>query len=239
MNAIEIKNVTKRYSNEYELGEISLNVPAQKVFALLGPNGAGKTTLVKLILNLMKKNSGQIFLNGSDSENYISRNRVSFIPEKFTFHPFYTTRGVLEFFAKSKGVSTSDINTQVENAMDVFNIRDLEKRKLGKMSKGQMQRVGLATILLGESDIIILDEPFSGLDPIGIKDLKDIIAKLRNEGKTLFINSHILMEMEAICDEFAIIHKGKLLAQSSLEDLRTRGIKLEDYFYSLVKEGAV
>lgn len=234
MLAIEISNLSKRYSKEYCLSDIEFNVEKSKVFALLGPNGAGKTTLVKLILGLLNRDSGEVKINEVDSKLDISRKNVAFIPEKFNFHNYYTARGVLEFFAKAKGVDSHLVGEQVENALRTLKIEELANRKLSKMSKGQIQRVGLATILVGNNDLIILDEPFSGLDPIGIKDLKDIVLELRSQGKTIFINSHILSDMEQICDEFAILNKGKLLHVGEIANLKADGVTLEDFFYAKV-----
>lgn len=234
MLAIEIQNLSKRYSKDYCLSDIHFNVEKSKVFALLGPNGAGKTTLVKLILGLLNRDSGTVRINEIDSKLDISRKNVAFIPEKFNFHNYYTAQGVLEFFAKAKGVESDSLQEEIKKALESLKIEDLAKRKLSKMSKGQIQRVGLATILVGSNDLIILDEPFSGLDPIGIKDLKNIILDLRSQGKTIFINSHILSDMEQICDEFAILNKGKLLHVGEIADLKNQGVTLEDFFYAKV-----
>lgn len=234
MELININNVEKSYGEEFTLKDISLSIEKGKIFSLIGPNGAGKTTLVKLILDLMHCDRGTITINGIESTHKESRLGVAFIPEKFTFFPYYTARGVLEFFGTMKGVSGEELKQQVEHALDELHIRDLETRKISKMSKGQVQRVGLASLLIGNNDLIILDEPFSGLDPIGMKDLKDIIRKLKEQGKTFFINSHVLLEMEHLCDEFAVLNRGKLLHQGSVESVVITGKTLEDFFYGLI-----
>lgn len=235
MELIRINGVAKSYGEHFSLRDISLSIEKGKIFALLGPNGAGKTTLVKLILNLMHCESGDITINQRPSTAEESRYGVAFIPEKFTFFPYYTARGVLEFFGQMKGVEGEELRAQVDMALDQLQIRDLEKRKLSKMSKGQVQRVGLASILIGNNDLIILDEPFSGLDPLGMRDLKDIIRKLKSEGKTLFINSHVLLEMEHLCDEFAVLNKGRLLHRATVASVTDQGISLEDFFYNLIR----
>lgn len=237
MDIIQIKDITKSYGPDFSLTDISLNIKKGKVFSLLGPNGAGKTTLVKLMLNLMHSDSGSIEINGLNVNDKNSRMGVAFIPEKFSFFPFYTARGVLEFFGKMKGIEGPELTSQVNSALEELQISDLANRKLSKMSKGQMQRVGLASILIGNNDLIVLDEPFSGLDPIGIRDLKEIIKKMKAQGKTLFINSHILLEMEQICDEIAILNKGKLLFAGSVESVLEKEKSLDDFFYRTVNEG--
>lgn len=237
MDLIQIKDISKSYGMDFSLKGVNLNVQKGKVFSLLGPNGAGKTTLVKLMLNLMHSDSGSIEINGLNVNDKNSRMGVAFIPEKFSFFSFYTARGVLEFFGRMKGIEGEELNSQVNNALNELNISELANRKLSKMSKGQMQRVGLASILIGNNDLIILDEPFSGLDPIGIRDLKDIIKKLKAQGKTMFINSHILLEMEQICDEIAILNKGQLLFSGSVASVLEKEKSLDDFFYRTVNEG--
>lgn len=239
MDIIQIKNITKSYGPEFSLNDVSLNIEKGKIFSLLGPNGAGKTTLVKLMLNLLHSDSGTITINGQDVSDKNSRMGLAFIPEKFSFFPFYTAQGVLEFFGHMKGITGSELNQQVKNALEELQISDLAKRKLSKMSKGQVQRVGLASILIGNNDLIVLDEPFSGLDPIGMRDLKEIIKKLKMQGKTLFINSHILLEMEQLCDEIAILNKGKLLFSGSVSSVLEKENSLDDFFYKTVNMGRV
>jgi ABC-2 type transport system ATP-binding protein len=234
MGLIKIHDVSMSYGAEFSLENVSLEIDQGKIFALLGPNGAGKTTLVKLMLNLMHSDSGSIEINGFNVNNKNSRQGVAFIAEKFSFFPFYTAKGVLEFFGKMKGIEGVELKNQVSEALERLNISDLANRKLSRMSKGQMQRVGLASILIGKNDLIILDEPFSGLDPLGIRDLKDILRDLKNKGKTLFINSHILLEMEQLCDEVAILNHGKLLFTGSVSDVLLKEKSLEDFFYKMV-----
>lgn len=237
MDIIQIKDISKSYGMDFSLKGINLNVQKGKVFSLLGPNGAGKTTLVKLMLNLMHSDSGSIEINGLNVNDKNSRMGIAFIPEKFSFFPFYTAKGVLEFFGKMKGIEGAELTSQVNNALEELQIADLANRKLSKMSKGQMQRVGLASILIGNNDLIVLDEPFSGLDPIGIRDLKEIIKKLKAQGKTMFINSHILLEMEQICDDIAILNKGQLLFAGSVASVLAKEKSLDDFFYATVNQG--
>lgn len=234
MNAIEVRGVRKTYGPDFSLHDVNLTVESGKIFALIGPNGAGKTTLVKLMLSLMTPNEGSIAINGVDSENPQSRQGVAFIPEKFSFFPFYTVKGVLEFFGNMKGLTGEALQTQIHAAMDELGIRDLEKRKLQSLSKGQVQRTGLASLLIGENKLLILDEPFSGLDPIGMRDLKEILKKQKALGKTIFLNSHILSEMEILCDDVAILNKGEILYTGPVQSILSQGTTLEDYFYKMV-----
>lgn len=236
MNAIEVRGVKKSYGSDFCLRDVNLEVKMGRIFALLGPNGAGKTTLVKLILNLMHADHGEIKIKDVPTHLASSRKGVGFIPEKFSFFPYYTVRGVLEFFGTMKGLSGVDLKSQIDNALKELNIAELQNRKLRSLSKGQVQRTGLASLLVGEHDVLILDEPFSGLDPIGMRDLKDIIRKQRAEGKTIFLNSHILSEMEQICDDVAILNKGEILFNGSVQSILDTGPSLEDFFYQLVSK---
>lgn len=236
MNAIEVQGVKKSYGIDFSLHDVNLTVGKGKIFALLGPNGAGKTTLVKLILSLMHVDQGSIKIHNRDATDHRSRIGVAFIPEKFSFFPYYTVRGVLEFFGAMKGLSGLALKQQIDDALNELSIKELENRKLQSLSKGQVQRTGLATLLIGDNDLLIIDEPFSGLDPIGMRDLKEILRKQRTLGKTVFINSHILSEMELICDDVAILNQGEILFSGSVESIMAQGQSLEDFFYQLVSK---
>lgn len=236
MDLINVESLCKSYGKSFSLKNINLKVEEGKIFALLGLNGAGKTTLVKLILNLLNAESGNIFVNGINAIEPHSRIGVAFLPEKFSFFPFYTVYGALEFIAKMKSIPETNLGSEIEQALSELNIQDLKDRKIKTLSKGQVQRIGLASLLLGDNKLLVLDEPFSGLDPIGIRDLKEILKKEKARGKTIFINSHILSEMEKICDEVAIIHKGELLAQKDIKTIIEKDGGLENFFASIVSQ---
>jgi len=230
MNVIEVSNLSKSYGSNFTLNNINFTLEQGRIFAVLGLNGAGKTTFVKLILNLLHPDSGEIKINNVSNFKAEARNGVVFIPEKFSFFPFYTVAGTVEFFAEMRGVPKDQVPTVSENAMRELGIYELKDRKLKTLSKGQMQRIGLCNILLGENHLLILDEPFSGLDPIGIKDLKDLLKKQKALGKTILLNSHILSEMEQICDEAMIIHQGEVKARADVLDIIRDYQTLENFF---------
>lgn len=233
MSFVSIKDLSKRYGLVEAIRGISFDVEEGAAFALIGPNGAGKTSLVKSILGLVSF-KGDITIGGINSRDPLARKTMAYLPEKFTFYPYYTVRAVLEFYGKMRGVSGSELKHQVQTALSKVKIEDLSERKLNTLSKGQLQRLGLGTTLVGDNKLIFLDEPFSGLDPIGIKDMKDLISEMVSGDRTVFINSHILSEIEKICTDFAIIHKGNLLELKKVSDLN--GISLEDYFYEKVNQ---
>lgn len=234
MNVIQVSHLKKSYGPNFTLNDVSLEIEKGKIFALLGLNGAGKTTLVKLILNILNPDQGSILINGIPATDPTSRQGIVFIPEKFSFFPFYTVKGVLEFMGQMKGIGPERLAEEIEKAMQELNIKELENRKLRTLSKGQMQRVGLCNLVLGDNQLLILDEPFSGLDPIGMKDLKDLIRKQKEKGISIFINSHILSEMEQICDEVAIIHRGEIKVRSEVKQIVNEHGSLENFFTKIV-----
>lgn len=233
MNIIESDNLSKSYGKIEALKNISLAVEKGSCFALLGPNGAGKTTFVKSLLNLITPQKGTLKINEINSLDEKSRRGVYFLPEKFTFFSYYTVEGELDFYGRMQGQSEAEIKSKIPHALKKLSIEELAERKLNTLSKGQLQRVGIANLYMGDHDLYIFDEPFSGLDPIGIRDLKEIFRELRADKKSIFINSHILSEMEKICDSFGILDKGVLVDSGKL-DQKLAGKSLEDYFYQKV-----
>lgn len=231
---VEIKNLSKSYGKQKALNDVSFSVPRGKVFALLGPNGAGKSTLVKCLLSLIHLDEGQIEIDGHSYKDLSCRRLLSYLPEKFSFYPFYTVSGVLDFFASLKGMRGSDKRDKIEKVIELLGLEDFKNQKVNQLSKGQLQRTGIAVTLLGENQLIILDEPFSGLDPIAIRELKELVLKLKSEGTTVFINSHLLGEMQDIVDSCALLDKGNLIANGDLSTM-LNGKTLEQFFYDAVK----
>jgi len=234
MYAIEANKVVKHYRLNKALNEFDLYVPKGSVFALLGPNGAGKTTFIKCMLGLVNYTKGELKVEGKNVNEVDARKLISYIPERFNFYPFYTATAVLEFYGKAMGIDKSILPEKIEQAIVKLELTEIRDKKIGEMSKGQRQRVGIANLVLSDAPILILDEPFSGLDPIGIKDLKKIIKDFKAEGKTVFLNSHILSEVEEICDSFAVINKGVCHAQGDKSEL-LKDSKLDDFFYQVIK----
>ena len=234
MHAIEAAQVTKHYRLNKALDEFDLNVPKGSIFALLGPNGAGKTTFIKCMLGLVKFSSGKLLVEGKDVTQTDARKLISYIPERFNFYSFYTTTSVLQFYGRAMGLQEDVLSSRIEKALQKLDLVEIKDKKISEMSKGQRQRVGIANLVLSDAPILILDEPFSGLDPIGIKDLKNIIKDFKEDGKTVFLNSHILSEVEEICDSFAVINKGVCHAQGNKDELLGNK-KLDDFFYATVK----
>ncbi len=234
MKSVIIKNLSKSYGSIRALQGVSFEVEQGSIFGLIGPNGAGKSTLVKSILGLIRPDAGEITLNGLPHTSASSRRGVSYLPEVFQFYPYYTVEATLTFFARLHGESQSDRQELVESALRVMHLEEIRNQKIRGLSKGQLQRTGLASLFTGNVQTIILDEPFYGLDPIGVKELKDLLVRFRDEGRTVFINSHLLSEVQNLCDSVALIHRGSILKEGSMGELTAEG-SLEDFFYKLIK----
>lgn len=236
MNILNANNLFKSYSGAMALNGVSLSLKEGSVFGLLGANGAGKTTFIKIVLDLVHADKGEVELCGFSSTKSVARFTVAYMPEKFNFFAYYTVRGVLDFYGKMRNLNKRERDEQIPIALDKFSISNLAYKKINTLSKGQLQRTGLASTLIGDMQVYLLDEPFSGLDPLGIKDVKELILELKKRGKTVFINSHILSEMEKICDTVGIIDNGQLLFHGTVDEIMNKNDSLENFFYNLVKK---
>ncbi len=223
--AIEASNLYKSYGNVHALEDLTLNIERGKSFGFLGPNGAGKTTFVKIILDLIVADSGSSKIFGIDSSETSSRYRIGFLPENMPIYSFLSVEEFLQFHAKLIDLSPSDMSKDVETALKMTNMFNDRHKKMGALSKGMRQRTGIAQALIGNPKLLILDEPTSGLDPIGIKDVRDILLEMKDKGTTIFLNSHLLSEIEKTCDTIAILHKGKIIHTTDKEGF----IEKEEY----------
>ncbi len=237
MAIVEVRNAVKNYRRTRALNDVSLEIEKGSIYCLLGPNGAGKTTLMKSILNLTSLDSGQIRINGIDSARKESRRSAVFLPELFTFYPYYTVEETVEFFASMHGLSRQTIHEKLPLALEKFQLLDLAQRKTSSLSKGQLQRTALAHVVISDLPVLILDEPFSGLDPMGMRALETILLQLKDEGKTIILSSHILRELETFADRFVILNRGNCLAVGSLREIKKKE-SLEDFFFHLIESSA-
>ncbi|MEC7278041.1 MAG: ABC transporter ATP-binding protein [Bdellovibrionota bacterium] len=233
MNVIEAKGLYKNYGRVEALKDFSLEVKEGESYALLGKNGAGKTTFVKSLLGLIRFQEGSLKLFGHDVSSKEARRKVAYLPEKFSFYPYYTLRGVCEFYGEMKGLKGAELTGQVDRAIERWGIGSLQHKRVNECSKGQLQRTGLASTMIGENELFILDEPYSGLDPIGTKELQDYFKELSGQGKTLFINSHGLDSVEKVSAKMAILDNGELIVSGAIKELVGEQ-DLLDYFYSKV-----
>jgi ABC-2 type transport system ATP-binding protein len=228
MSIVEIENLTKDYEIGFwrkrkvrALDGLSLSVEAGEIFGFLGANGAGKTTTLKLLMRLTFPTAGKARILGTDIDNVAMHQRIGYLPENPYFYDYLTAREFLEYCAELFGRPRKLRKQQAEDLLSRVHLD--EKRwntQLRKFSKGMLQRVGLAQALINDPEIVFLDEPMSGLDPIGRREVRDLIASLRQTGKTVFMCSHILSDIEVLCDRVAILKKGKLAHLGRLNDLR-------------------
>lgn len=216
------------------LQDLSLEVAAGEVFGFLGPNGAGKSTAIKIMINLIYPDDGKALIAGEDVGNREVRRHVGFLPENPYFYDYLTAEELLWFGGRASGMEKREISERTDLLLTKVNLDHARKRPLRTYSKGMVQRAGLALALIHDPQVVILDEPMSGLDPIGRKMVGDIILELKEAGKTVFFSSHILSDVERFCDRVGIIVGGKLRLVENLETLLSGGATLEDVFLNEV-----
>lgn len=198
---------------------ISFGVERGEIFGLLGPNGAGKTTTIKVAMGLIRPTGGSVTIEGQDSRKPASRINIGYLPENPYFHEYLTPRELLDFHGKMCGADRTTLSKKRDELIEKVGLAEAARRPLRKFSKGMLQRVGLAQALIGDPDILVLDEPMSGLDPIGRKFVADLMEELNRQGKTILFSSHILSDVERLCHRVVILHKGKKAAEGTLDEL--------------------
>ncbi len=219
-NAIETFELRKVYNEDkVAVQSLTLNVKRGEVFGYLGPNGAGKTTSIKMLLGLVSPTAGSGLLLGKPIGTPEVRGKVGFLPEHFRFHEWMQIDEFLDFHGKLYGMSKADRAERIPYLLELVDLKDVGKKRLGNFSKGMTQRAGLAMSLLPRPDIVFLDEPTSGLDPFGRLLVRDVIRTARDEGTTVFLNSHLLGEVEVTCDRVAFIRLGKVVKAGSIDEL--------------------
>lgn len=221
--ALETEGLSKVYKSlrgrVRALEPLDLKVEAGKVFGLLGSNGAGKSTFVKTILNICKPTTGRARILGVDSRNPDARKKVGYLPEGTQFPRYLTGKQVCEYFGRLRGLSGARLKEEVRRTLQLVGMTEWGDKKVTQYSKGMKQRIGLAQAMLGEPRMIILDEPTDGVDPQGRHEIRDVIKQLAGGGVTIFLNSHLLMEVEAVCDEVAIMFQGRVLRRGPVKDI--------------------
>ena len=211
---------------------ISSSVMEGEIFGFVGPNGAGKTTTLKVLMGLIKATSGSASILGHDVRETAYRREIGFLPENAYFYDYLTGRELLDFYARLSGVPASGRSERVATLLDWVGLTYAGDQRVRSYSKGMAQRVGIAQALVHDPSVIFLDEPMSGLDPIGRKEIRDLIIRLRSEGKTVFMNTHILSDVEMVCDRVAIIVHGKIRYQGRIEEFLSDGSSVSDVVVS-------
>jgi len=223
--AVQIENISKffpvplRRQRVQAVKNFSLVVEPGQVYGLLGPNGCGKSTTLKILLGLVSPNSGRALVFGKDSREYRSRRDVGFLPENPYFHKFLTAAELLSFHGKICGLSGKKLTSRIDELIELVGLRDARDRRVGGFSKGMLQRIGLAQALVHNPGLVVLDEPTAGVDPAGSHQIRDLILDLKKRGKTILLTSHLLEQVQEICDRVGIMARGEMIREGSLEDL--------------------
>ena len=225
---IKLENITKWYSKGFIpkkveiLKGVTLTVNKGDVFGYLGPNGAGKTTTIKILLNLLKSDKGSAQINGIDVTNPKSRQSVGYLPEQPCYYDYLTGKEFLDYCGSLFRIQKQSLQKKIDELLEKVGLENARNTHLRKYSRGMLQRIGIAQALINDPEVLILDEPLSGLDPHGRKDVLDIIIEQKNKGNTIFFSSHILADAESLCDKIGIINEGVLIAEGDIDTVLDR-----------------
>ncbi|HDD64974.1 MAG TPA: ABC transporter ATP-binding protein [Firmicutes bacterium] len=239
---IEVNDLTKIYFSGKKrivgLNKVNFNVRKGEIFGILGPNGSGKTTCLKLISGIIFPTSGKISIMGRNPFEIGVKRYIGFLPENPYYYDYLTGPELLSFYAKLFNLPSYIIKKRIDGLLELVGLSDVRDIPLKHYSRGMLERIGLASALINNPRILILDEPTAGLDPIGCREIRDILLKLKSEGKTILLSSHFLSEVEKICDRIAIFHRGNLLTAGRLENLLHRydAENLETLFVNAIEE---
>jgi ABC-2 type transport system ATP-binding protein len=223
--AVRIENLTKifpvplRRQRVTAVRNISFEVRPGEVYGLLGPNGSGKSTTLKILLGLVTPNQGRAMIFGQDSRDYHSRRDVGFLPENPYFYKFLTAAETLRFYGKVCGMGGAALNKRIDELIHLVGLEDARDRRIGGFSKGMLQRIGLAQALIQDPRLVVLDEPTAGVDPAGSHQIRDLILDLKKRGKTVLLTSHLLEQVQEICDRVGIMARGEMIREGALADL--------------------
>ncbi|MEY3957480.1 MAG: hypothetical protein RJA37_83 [Verrucomicrobiota bacterium] len=227
-SAVSIRHLTKDFSVGIRgvklraVDDVSLEIPRGEVFGLLGPNGCGKSTTLKIALGLVRATSGSTSILGDDAASAQARRRTGFLPEAPYFHRFLTGRELVTYCARLSGVKESDLEAAVARALDLAAMSAAADRAVGTYSKGMLQRIGLAQAVVHDPELIILDEPTAGVDPVGSAAIGEMIKTMRGQGRTIVLCSHLLGQVEQVCDRIAIMDRGKVVLQGAVDEVLSR-----------------
>lgn len=231
--AIVASNLAKVYRSRWTGREVraidgvSLSVRRGTIYGLLGPNGAGKTTFVKCLLSAVHPTEGATYVFGRNTADPAARKPLGYLPENHRFPTYFTGEGMLDFYAALSGVGSAERRRRIPEVLELVGLQQWGRVRIGKYSKGMLQRLGLAQAIIHSPELLVLDEPTDGVDPVGRRHIRDILRRLETQGVTIFINSHLLAEVELFCDEVAILRKGRLVLTGAVRNLTSgKGYRL-------------
>ncbi len=225
LKAVHFENVSKDFKTDFwkkkvsALCEINFSVEPGTIFGLVGPNGAGKTTAIKIMMGLIRPTKGNVTIFGNSVEGRAVKRDIGYLPENAYYYDYLRTEEVIDFYGRFFGLSRNERNKKTDELLEQVGLFDKKGLRLRQFSKGMLQRIGIAQAIVNDPKFVIFDEPMSGLDPIGRKEVRDIILRLGDQGKTILFSSHILTDVEALCDYVGIIIKGKLKACGPIGEL--------------------
>ena len=234
---IKLENINKSFGKYPAVSDVSLNIEDSQVFGLVGTNGAGKTTTIKMMLGLLAPTSGTVKVLGGDPSDPRIRAHIGYMPEVATYYPYLNARELLAFYGGICGLDAKTVRSRTDALLESVGLADAAKRPLKTYSKGMLQRAGIAQALLNDPDLLVLDEPFTGLDPLARIHFRELLRGLKERGKTIFFSSHELGETELLCDHVAIMKKGHCVYQGPVKDIAGDGAtNLERLFLKTLGE---
>ena len=237
---IDLQDVGVSYRGRAVLQGLDLKVRAGEISGFIGPNGAGKTTTIKAILGLVVPSRGRVLLNGLPPSDARSRRTVGFLPEETTYYRYLNSEEILSFYGRFFGLAGAELQRRIGELIALVGLEAYRRKPVGQLSKGTAQKIGLAQALVNDPDVLILDEPMSGLDPLSRLGLRSILSGLKKRGKTVFFSSHELSEVELICDSLAIVNEGRVIRSGPIKNvLESTGEKsLEQFYLHTIRGGA-
>lgn len=235
MYALEVKGLNKHFGKLHAVKDVSFNIPEGAIFGLIGRNGAGKTTTIRMIMDIIGPDSGEVLLRGAKVDRTF-KDKVSYLPEERGLYKKMKVVDVLNFLMEIKGIKPASVKDKMHHYLEKFQLADRHNSKIEDLSKGNQQKVQFIATILSDPEFLILDEPFSGLDPVNTGLLKDIIVDLKNEGKVIIFSTHLMDFAERMCDQIALIHHGELILNGSLKDIKAQYAQRN---ISLVYEGDI
>ena len=238
LEVLKIQDVTRTFGEVVAVDRLTLSLGKGEIMGFLGANGAGKTTTIKMLLGLLRPSSGKVEVLGGDPSDASVRWRIGYMPEIAYYYPYLNARELLSFYGGLCGMDARTIRARTDELLDAVGLADAAKRQLKTYSKGMLQRAGIAQALLHDPDLLVLDEPFTGLDPLARIHFRDLMRRLRERGKSIFFSSHELGETELLCDTVAIMKDGKAVYQGPVHQLAGTGERnLERLFLDVLERG--